>query len=961
MDDFNENPPTGGGLRDTQCSICKLMFTQRGLKRHQTVTHGRNFVPDNSTCNESSSDMMEKFITDLLEAREKISVMRIVPRQVRSLVGASLKKVVDDVVELQDVRSWKKLFSFSFMILRLPPSGRRSGQRLPQIVKHNLQFFNEGKDLDAVIKLYPTRHLSGVDMDKTRLRQAVQKLSEGDVRAAVRHLVSADSVAQINDEVLNDLKERHPPAPLDDRRPNLLQREASTETIYITPEEIRTAVKSFPVASSGGIDGYRPRHLRDLLNSSGGIASPLYSTISNFCEMVANGGLPDFILKYFFGALLTPLKKKSGGIRPIACGLLLRRLVTKVTLQPELQQIRSLLLPSQVGCAVKGGIEAAIHAARLYASSDLPNASVLVKLDFINAFNLLRRDWMLEMVMEFCPRLYPLVRQAYGGDSVLWAGKNTLRSATGVQQGDPAGPALFCIGTKQLTDSLSSELSIGYLDDITLAGPLQQVLDDIQRVQAFEWSSGLRLNPAKCEVFPLSGSQAEKELAVSSIQALLPGARLTPPEDLELLGSPLCEEAFKKVVEGKCGQLRRMLSALGSLNAQQAWYLLRNSLGVPRLIHMLRTSPFLSCTDYLKPLDTLLRQVAGKILNINVSDYIWTQICLPLNAGGMGVRIPSDLAAPCYLSSLHSSADMMKSLLPTRFSILIDDSLEGNRQRFLFVNGVSDEPDNWSSQNELDTLLWEPRRQNVLNSATSDYDKARLLAAQDNFSRKWLNALPSSNIGTLLDSLSFRVCAGLRLGAAICHPHTCTQCNSDVDALATHGLSCRRSRGRHPRHTEINKILSDTLTRAGIPNRREPANLVVSDGRRPDGVTLVPWEYGRCLVWDATVVCTLAQTHVKNTARKTGAAANRAEARKKSTYFDFGSEFIIQPVAFETFGVPGEETRSFLKALSKKLSNQSDDPRVGEWFLQNISLCLQRGNAASVLGSMATSVEEDQV
>jgi len=124
-------------------------------------------------------------------------------------------------------------------------------------------------------------------------------------------------------------------------------------------------------------------------------------------------------------------------------------------------------------------------------------------------------------------------------------------------------------------------------------------------------------------------------------------------------------------------------------------------------------------------------------------------------------------------------------------------------------------------------------------------------------------------------------------------------------------------------------------------------------------VTLVPWENGRCLVWDATVACTLAQAHVKVTSRKVGAAANRAEGRKRTLYGDFRSEYIVQPIAFETFGVPGEQTRSFLKALSQRLSGQSEDPLAGEWFLQNISLCLQRGNAASVMGSMLNSMEEE--
>ena len=61
----------------------------------------------------------------------------------------------------------------------------------------------------------------------------------------------------------------------------------------------------------------------------------------------------------------------------------------------------------------------------------------------------------------------------------------------------------------------------------------------------------------------------------------------------------------------------------------------------------------------------------------------------------------------------------------------------------------------------------------------------------------------------------------------------------------THGLSCRSSEGRHPRHAAVNDIIHRTLSSAGIPSRLEPPGLSRSDGKRPDGVTLAPWSSGR--------------------------------------------------------------------------------------------------------------------
>jgi hypothetical protein len=59
-------------------------------------------------------------------------------------------------------------------------------------------------------------------------------------------------------------------------------------------------------------------------------------------------------------------------------------------------------------------------------------------------------------------------------------------------------------------------------------------------------------------------------------------------------------------------------------------------------------------------------------------------------------------------------------------------------------------------------------------------------------SGSWLHAIPSPNIGTLLDNTSFQVCIGLRLGCNLCTPHIC-KCNAKVDEIGIHGLSCSKS------------------------------------------------------------------------------------------------------------------------------------------------------------------------
>ena len=207
-------------------------------------------------------------------------------------------------------------------------------------------------------------------------------------------------------------------------------------------------------------------------------ASPLLTSLAAFSTMVLEGKTPPSVRPYFFGASLIALEKKGGGIRPIAVGGTLRRLVAKIAGYVVKEDMASLLAPKQLGYGIKGGVEAAVHATRLYIDNLQPNHAIL-KLDFKNAFNSVRRDKMLEAVQSLAPDIYPFVHSAYSSPSSLFWGDKVLQSAEGVQQGDPLGPLLFCLTIFHPCSQLSSELCVMYLDDITLGGTTEDILHDL--------------------------------------------------------------------------------------------------------------------------------------------------------------------------------------------------------------------------------------------------------------------------------------------------------------------------------------------------------------------------------------------------------------------------------------------------------------------------------------------------
>ena len=183
----------------------------------------------------------------------------------------------------------------------------------------------------------------------------------------------------------------------------------------------------------------------------------------------------------FFGERLLALNKKNGGFRPIAIGFTLRRLASKCANSFGISRLKAYFYPQQLGVGTPGGCEAAIHAARRFLES-LPANSVLVKLDFSNAFNSIHRRDMLSSVHDRIPELYPYCYSAYSQASCLFFGQYIILSKQGPQQGDPIGPLLFSNTLHPTLSSLKASLNLGYLDDIILGGTQSVVAADVKRL-----------------------------------------------------------------------------------------------------------------------------------------------------------------------------------------------------------------------------------------------------------------------------------------------------------------------------------------------------------------------------------------------------------------------------------------------------------------------------------------------
>jgi hypothetical protein len=185
--------------------------------------------------------------------------------------------------------------------------------------------------------------------------------------------------------------------------------------------------------------------------------------------------------------------------------------------------------------------------------------------------------------------------------------------------------------------------------------------------------------------------------------------------------------------------------------------------------------------------------------------------------------------------------------------------------------------------------------------------------------------------------------------------HTCP-CGVEVDCSGIHGLSCRRASGRQSRHAAVNDIIWRALGSAGIPASKEPSGLLRDDGKRPDGVSLIPWSQGKAICWDVTVVDSLAASYLNKSAASQGGAAEFAACRKIEKYSKLPVSVTFQPIAIECLGAFNQSAVDFLSTLGSRLAFSCGEPRSREYLFQRIAIAVQRFNVVAFRGSFGDFV-----
>ncbi|KAL0207538.1 hypothetical protein P9112_012166 [Eukaryota sp. TZLM1-RC] len=144
-------------------------------------------------------------------------------------------------------------------------------------------------------------------------------------------------------------------------------------------------------------------------------------------------------------------------------------------------------------------------------------------LDFSNVSNSLSRCSIHGASLQYPPELMPYFQSTYSTNSNLHFANSILSSSSGVKQGDPLGPLLFCLTIHpillQIQEMFPSLKMIAYMDDVVLISDLNFLEKATVCFKELFTKIVLRLNLLKCVL--LSNSPVSTIVDGIEIQAKL--------------------------------------------------------------------------------------------------------------------------------------------------------------------------------------------------------------------------------------------------------------------------------------------------------------------------------------------------------------------------------------------------------------------------------------------------------
>ena len=152
----------------------------------------------------------------LSSLRSSRNIVKFIPKSVRVLAATALSSAIDDALVYDSSNSWNRLLFFAPAALGVASSKSSSSSLSSRLRQQISSYIDDKSFFKTISPLSAKAHSSSSFSESDRLRFRVNsKLNEGDVHAAVQVLSSDDTLASPTEEVIESLKLKHPPSPVD--------------------------------------------------------------------------------------------------------------------------------------------------------------------------------------------------------------------------------------------------------------------------------------------------------------------------------------------------------------------------------------------------------------------------------------------------------------------------------------------------------------------------------------------------------------------------------------------------------------------------------------------------------------------------------------------------------------------------------------------------------------------------
>lgn len=570
--------------------------------------------------------------------RQRLVVRRTIPRSAWKAWGACFADACSAVLSALDGTA-AQLDSAAQHLLLLPARMLGHARGGPRATRGIVSRCEGSSDPLTVGQLgQPASHSAApapdnarAPSDSRRVDRVLQFLRAGRLTMAA-DAVDARPPARATPAVVAQLRELHPRAPVPDAVPAPAQPAVIKQ--LVDPGLLAAVVKALPRLSGAGPSGMCFEHIKAAVCGNERAAEALRQLV-NAALMGRLTGRASTLL----ASRLVALPKPGGGVRPLAVGEVLCRMISMCAVRLA-TKVPAALAPTQLGVGVPGAIETILATVRS-AVRQHPDWLV-VTLDWRNAFNSVCRHAVLKSVNHVQPDLAGWAGTLLGEHSALITDSGALLSSQqGVRQGDPFSPMAFDLAIQPVLNAATVAVkAVGGLvrafhDDVTIVAPAAAAKAAVRQIQMRGKQIGLQLRPNKCKVTSVSASAVAQEFATEH-------GFCYSADGLQLLGAAVGKDEFlasacRPAVDAVAEWTDHVMALPAP--AQAKMLLVRDS-GGAKLAHLPRWLPPAVATALCHPAAKHMLAAMAKLAGSeHLSATASAQAALPARMGGLGLRM----------------------------------------------------------------------------------------------------------------------------------------------------------------------------------------------------------------------------------------------------------------------------------------------------------------------------------